>query len=108
MDRARRQGKRVGRPRATERPGFRPRAAEAAPLLKKAVTASIQEDGWSYLADVGHQLRQSDPGFDARTFGFSQLSQLIRSLSDDFEIKEEKTRGGLTLIYARLKASRAD
>ncbi|MBI2873322.1 MAG: NYN domain-containing protein [Chloroflexi bacterium] len=69
-----------------------PGPAEPLPLLKKAFDISEQEDGWAFLATVGNRLRQLDPGFDPRTYGHRQLSQLIRSYSGEFEVKAEKVR----------------
>ena len=48
------------------------------PLLQKALDMSLQANGWAFLATVGNSLRQLDPGFDSRTYGYKQLSQLFR------------------------------
>jgi hypothetical protein len=48
-------------------------------------------------------MRQLDPGFDARTYGHSQLSTLIRAYSNLFEIKEVKSPEGNSVIYVRLR-----
>jgi hypothetical protein len=48
-------------------------------------------------------MRQLDPGFDARTYGHSQLSTLIRAYSKVFEIKEVKSPEGNSVIYVRLR-----
>jgi hypothetical protein len=71
------------------------------PLLTNAFEMSAQEDGWAFLGTIGSRLHQLDPGFDARTFGFTQLSQLIRAHSEEFEIKEERSQGGPSIIYIR-------
>jgi len=73
------------------------------PLLKNAFDMAEQEDGWAFLGTLGGRLRQLDPGFDSRTYGFNQLSQLVRAQKDTFEIKENKSRSGPSLIYIRLK-----
>jgi hypothetical protein len=62
-----------------------------------------QEDGWAFLGTLGGRLRQLDPGFDSRTYGYNQLSQLVKAQKDTFEIKENKSRSGPSLIYIRLK-----
>jgi len=49
------------------------------PLLKNAFDLAEQEDGWAFLGTLGGRLRQLDPGFDSRTYGFNQLSQLVKS-----------------------------
>ena len=73
------------------------------PLLKNAFDMAEQEDGWAFLGTLGGRLRQLDPGFDSRTYGYNQLSQLVKSQKDTFEIKENKSRSGPSLIYIRLK-----
>ncbi len=73
------------------------------PLLKKALDISAQEDGWAFLGTVGNQLRQLDPGFDARTYGHTRLSQLIRAYPEDFEVREKSSRGGPSVIYVRAR-----
>jgi uncharacterized LabA/DUF88 family protein len=73
------------------------------PLLKNAFDMAAQEDGWVFLGTLGGRLRQLDPGFDSRTYGYSQLSQLVRAQKETFEFKENKVRSGPSLIYIRLK-----
>jgi hypothetical protein len=75
-------------------------------LIKNALDRSIQEDGWAFLGNVGARLRQLDPSFDARTYGFKQLSQLIGSYPGEFEVRKEKSRGGPSQIYIKLKEER--
>ncbi|MBI4186306.1 MAG: NYN domain-containing protein [Chloroflexi bacterium] len=93
----------VRRSRRKAAPAAEPSTPDPLPLLKSAFDMSVQEDGWAFLGIVGNRLRQLDPGFDARTYGFKQLSQLIRSYSGEFEIREEKSQGGPSLIHIRLK-----
>lgn len=71
------------------------------PLLKNALDLAAQEDDWAFLGTLGHQLRQLDPGFDSRTYGYKQLSQLVKAYPDIFETREEKTSEGNTAIYVR-------
>ena len=77
--------------------------ADPLPLLRNAFDMAAQEDGWAFLGTLGGRLRQLDPGFDSRTYGYNQLSQLVRAQKDTFEIKENKSRSGPSLIYIRLK-----
>ena len=76
---------------------------EATPLLTQAFENAVQEDGWAFLGTLGHHLRQLDPGFDARTYGHSQLSTLIRAKSKLFEVKDVKGEDGNAAIYVKLK-----
>ncbi len=77
--------------------------ADPLSLLKNAFDMAVQEDGWAFLGTVGGYLRQLDPSFDSRTYGFKQLSQLIRAHSGAFEVKEKKSRSGPSSIYMKLR-----
>jgi uncharacterized LabA/DUF88 family protein len=46
------------------------------------------DDGWTRLSEVGTALRRIDPGFDPRTFGHRQLSQLIKGHGREFEMRK--------------------
>lgn len=59
-----------------------------------AVEMSMQDDGWAFLGAVGNSLRQLDPAFDSRSYGHKQLSQLVKSRSDLFEMRESSANGG--------------
>ncbi len=77
--------------------------ADPRPLLRSAFEMAVQEDGWASLGPLGQYLRQLDPGFDSRTYGYKQLSQLINAYSDLFQIKRIKRRRGTSIIYVQLK-----
>jgi len=46
------------------------------------------DDGWTRLSEVGTALRRIDPGFDPRSYGFRQLSQLIKEQNKQFEMRK--------------------
>ncbi|MDX9863376.1 MAG: NYN domain-containing protein [Anaerolineaceae bacterium] len=73
------------------------------PLLKKAFDLAVQDDGWAFLGVMGQHLRQLDPSFDPRTYGYKQLSLLIRAQSRLFEFKESKQPNGTSIISIREK-----
>lgn len=72
------------------------------PLLKEAFEMAVREDGWAHLGTMGFHLRQLDPGFDARTYGYKQLSQLIKAYTHLFEIKEHQNETGITIFYIKI------
>ncbi|MCU0244359.1 MAG: NYN domain-containing protein [Acidobacteria bacterium] len=76
------------------------------PLLKGAFDMAVHEDGWSNLGEIGFYLRQLDPGFDPRTYGFKQLSQLIKSQQALFEVQSRGDEAGGAAIYIRLREGR--
>jgi hypothetical protein len=82
----------------------RPRKLDPVPLLKGAFDMAVEEGGWASLSTIGFYLRQLDPGFDPRTYGFKQLSQLIKSYSDLFEMKFQDDKGR-TNVFLKLKES---
>jgi Fe-S-cluster formation regulator IscX/YfhJ len=75
------------------------------PLLKGAFDMAVHEDGWANLGEIGFYLRQLDPGFDPRTYGFKQLSQLINSQTALFDVHNRggEEGGGGSAIYIRLR-----
>jgi len=72
------------------------------PILEKAYEIAVQEDGWARLDHMGNALYQLDPGFDPRTYGQKQLSRLIASLKEFFEMKTQEIDGS-TLFYVKMK-----
>jgi uncharacterized LabA/DUF88 family protein len=80
----------------------KPKELDPLPLLKGAYEMAVQVDGWANLGTLGFYLHQLDPSFDPRTYGFKQLSQLIKSHSGSFELKF-KEEGGTTNVYMRSK-----
>jgi hypothetical protein len=47
--------------------------------LRNSVDTASSEDGWANLAAVGQLLRKWQPDFDSRNWGYSKLSELVRS-----------------------------
>ena len=72
-------------------------------MVTRAVELTVQDDGWAFLGAVGHCLRQLNPAFDSRSYGHKQLSLLIKSRPEKFEMRESNTGGGPSLVYVRLK-----
>lgn len=46
-------------------------------LLRNAVNASKNENGWSHLGEVGAQIRQGDESFNRRDYGHGSLRKLF-------------------------------
>ena len=63
-----------------------PDALDPLPLLAKAFEITVQEDGWAMLSPLGNALRQIDPSFDPRTYGYTQLVKLLRAYPNLFMI----------------------
>ena len=57
--------------------------------VRKAIEMT-ETEGWVRLSDVGINIRKIDPSFDQRTYGHKNLSKLIMTAPDQFEIQREK------------------
>ncbi|WP_448562501.1 NYN domain-containing protein [Trichothermofontia sp.] len=66
-------------------------------LFKDAYEAVSGEDGWANLGPFGAQITRLSPSFDARTYGFKKLGELVRKINL-FEVKQ-RPKG----LYIKLK-----
>jgi hypothetical protein len=73
------------------------------PLLRQAFEITVQENGWTTLASLGHALRQIDSSFDPRTYGMKQLSGLLKAHPKVFEIDDKLTN--VRMVKGRAKSS---
>jgi hypothetical protein len=76
--------------------------ADPMPLLEQAFEMAVRDDGWARLDVMGTNLYQLDPSFDPRTYGQKQLSRLVRSLKDSFEMRSQEIDGSM-LFYVKMK-----
>jgi uncharacterized LabA/DUF88 family protein len=83
---------------ATAKPNSLEPPSAAIPILQKAISQIESEDGWVLLGTVGEQISNLFSDFDARTYGSSKLSDLVRK-TDAFEI--EKVGGDRMRIRAK-------
>ncbi len=74
-------------------------------MFKRAFDLAVQDDGWAFLGTLGSHLRQLDPGFDPRTYGYKQLSLLVKGHAEIFEIKPGSAE--TSQLYIKLKPKRA-
>lgn len=70
----------------------------AIPILQKAISQIETEDGWVLLGTVGDQLSNLFSDFDARTYGASKLSDLVRK-TEAFDL--EKLAGSNMRVRAK-------
>ena len=76
--------------------------AETSKLIMSSVNDLDDGNGWVSLQQLGSLLSRNNTDFDARNYGFSKLSQLIKSL-DRFEV-EQRSEG----MYLKLKRGAAE
>lgn len=73
-------------------------ASELVPLLKKAWEQYQDDDGWANVASAGSFVKRSTPDFDPRTYGVTKLTEIIKNLSGDFEMKKYKGKGTVNIV----------
>lgn len=72
------------------------------PIIRQAYEIALQEDGWARLDHMGNALYQLDPGFDPRTYGHRQLSRMIASYKELFQMRTQEIDGS-TLFFVKIK-----
>jgi uncharacterized LabA/DUF88 family protein len=72
-------------------------------LLRNAVEAASDEEGWAPLAAVGNIITNQRPDFDSRSYGYGKLSDLIKATTL-FDIERHSPGDGKqALMYTRSK-----
>jgi uncharacterized LabA/DUF88 family protein len=69
-------------------------------LLRWAVEASEDDDGWANLGSVGAKIMSQLPEFDARSYGYGKLSSLVEA-TRLFEIERQTSSNGRVDIMLR-------
>ncbi len=77
-------------------------------LLRNAIDAASDEDGWAGLGGVGSIVTKQRPNFDSRSYGYVKLSELIASI-DLFEMERRSPgEGRPRVIYVRNRPPRRE
>ncbi|MGI8635188.1 MAG: NYN domain-containing protein [Segetibacter sp.] len=72
-------------------------------LIEDSINDLADEEGWTFLGDLGNLVLKRQPDFDPRNYGFKKLVPLIKSLQK-FEIDERGTgKNNIILVYVRNK-----
>lgn len=79
----------------------KPDALNPVPLLLQGFEMAAKEDEWVHLASMGKALRQLDPAFDSRTFGFQKLQSLIKTYPEIFTLKLDDSKTPPVTYIAR-------
>jgi uncharacterized protein (TIGR00288 family) len=74
-------------------------------VLTKALNKVDTDDDWASLSAIGNHLSRTDPSFDARNYGFSKLSDLVKA-QPFVETKMVTGPGGRGHLWVRLKGRR--
>ena len=76
---------------------------EVVHLIADAMDMIADEDGYAFMGELGNLLIRQQPDFDPRNYGFSKLTQLIKSI-DRFEVDVRQTSNPHTQhLYLRDK-----
>ena len=90
-------------PEPPQEDGQRRVPREVQDLIAGAVDMIADEDGYAFMGELGNLIIRQQPDFDPRNYGFSKLTQLIKSL-DRFEVDVRQTSNPHTKhIYLRDK-----
>ena len=74
-------------------------------LLRNAIDAASDDEGWAGLGGVGSIITKQRPNFDSRSYGYGKLSELIDAI-DLFELDRRSPGDGRPkAIYVRNKKS---
>lgn len=62
-------------------------------LLRNAIDAASDEDGWAALGGVGSIITKQRPNFDSRSYGYAKLSDLVTAIGL-FEVERRSAGDG--------------
>ena len=79
--------------------------ADLVHLLKKAVSQTAGDDGWTVSGAVSNYLLKIKPDFDARSYGYKNFLELMRSVPDLFTIDEYRRLAQATDMAAARQKS---
>jgi uncharacterized protein (TIGR00288 family) len=85
--------------------GDQPRPIESV-LTKALRKVDTDDDDWTLLSALANHLNRTDPSFDARTYGFGKLGDLVRAQAY-LETKTVTGSSGHGQLWVRLKGRRA-
>lgn len=72
-------------------------------LIADSITDLADENGWTFLGELGTLLLKKQPNFDPRNYGYNKLVSLIKSLGH-FEVDERDSgKGNVKNVYVRVK-----
>ena len=65
---------------------------EVRQLVRSSVNDVADEDGWAFLGAAGNMILRKNPAFDSRNYGYTKLSDFIKSLGI-FEVDKRVNLG---------------
>ena len=76
---------------------------ELTEMIKSIIKENSDDDGWSFMGEIGNYISKRMPEFDTRNYGYQKLTPLISSMKI-FEIQSRKTPNpNITHKYVKIK-----
>lgn len=75
-------------------------------LLRIASDKYQDADGYVNVSSAGTFIKRAKPDFDARTYGYEKLPQLIADFPDKYKMKRYKGKGTVTIIAYRCRTGK--
>lgn len=72
-------------------------------LLRIAADTYEDSDGYVNVSAAGTFIKRAKPDFDARTYGFRKLPQLLEAFPDRYEMKRYPGKGTVTIVAYRCR-----
>ena len=70
-------------------------------LFKDSIADLADENGWTFLGELGNLMLKKKPDFDPRNYGFTKLLTLLKNINQ-FEIDEREVgKSNVKHIYIR-------
>jgi uncharacterized LabA/DUF88 family protein len=74
---------------------------EIVDLLTKFYSRQVDTDGWANVAAIPTSVRRMKPDFDSRSYGFPRVQDMIREMSDQFEITKKVGKNNVNIVVFR-------
>ncbi len=75
-------------------------------LLRNAINAASDDDGWAALGGVGSIITKQRPNFDPRSYGYAKLSELMSAIPQFDTERRSPGEGRPRIIYVRNRPRR--
>lgn len=72
-------------------------------LIRTSISDLSDEDGWTYLGDLGNLIQKKQPNFDSRNYGFEKLTALIKSIAEVEIEQRENPKSRHKLMFVKNK-----
>ncbi len=90
-------------PESIDDKGVKANKNDLTEMIKSIIKENSDDDGWSFMGEIGNYISKRMPEFDTRNYGYQKLTPLISSMKI-FEIQSRKTPNpNITHKYVKIK-----